>query len=141
MERGLETRRGLHIVSAPPQQVGQRPVGIFMILDQQNAHALTLRSLASNCRHGISVRLWQVGKARLNLVPLLRPVLSAVMDPLCASTSVLLIARPRPRPPNCVLVPCSNASKIFGRVSGSIPSPVSAISTCNCSSESLPVEI
>ena len=30
--------------------------------------------------------------------------------------------------PNCVLLPCSNASKIFGRVSGSIPSPVSAIS-------------
>src|SRR5947207_15725648 len=28
-----------------------------MILHQQNAHALTLQSLASNCRHGISVRL------------------------------------------------------------------------------------
>src|SRR2546430_17551339 len=38
-----------------------------MILDQQNAHALTLRSLASNGRHGISVRFLARGKRESEL--------------------------------------------------------------------------
>ena len=38
-----------------------------MILDQESAHALTLRSLASNGRHGISVRLWARGKSETEL--------------------------------------------------------------------------
>src|SRR5438105_13912720 len=38
-----------------------------MILDQQNAHALTLRSLALNGRHGISVRFLARGKSESEL--------------------------------------------------------------------------
>src|SRR5437016_986716 len=63
------------------------------------------------------------------------------MTPLCASTRVLLMARPRPSPPSWVRVACSKASKIFGNDSGSIPRPVSAISTRSWSVASLLVEI
>ena len=48
------------------------------------------------------------------------------------STIPLLIARPRPRPPNLrviVVSPCWNGSKILGRTSGSMPMPVSVTST------------
>src|SRR5437899_49149 len=38
-----------------------------MILHQQNAHALTLGSLASNCRHSISVRLLAGGESETEL--------------------------------------------------------------------------
>src|SRR5205814_3449836 len=77
----------------------------------------------------------------VNVEPLFRPALCAVIVPLCASTSALLMARPSPSPPSCVRPPCSKASKIFGSSSDSIPKPVSAIFTRHSPLEVLLVEM
>src|SRR5947207_12554314 len=95
-----------------------------------------------NCAGAICVSAFsQVGKANAKVEPLFRPGLCAVIVPLCASTRLLLIASPRPSPPNCVRPPCSKALNSFGNDYGSIAMPVSAISTHNLSDESLLVLI
>ena len=61
------------------------------------------------------------------------PALAVGFDrPPCISTSALLIANPKPKPPNCRVIErsaCSKALKIRDSASGSIPIPLSFTST------------
>src|SRR5438132_6903838 len=68
------------------------------------------------------------GNVTAKVAPLPEPSLCARMLPPCISTIALLMARPRPRPSRRISS-CSKASKIFSRNAGSIPMPVSVIST------------
>src|SRR5205823_85878 len=69
------------------------------------------------------------GKVTVKVAPLLAPSLNARIVPPCISTIALQIARPKPRPPNCLVTsrpPCSKGLKMSGRLVGSMPTPVSA---------------
>src|SRR5438132_1025384 len=80
----------------------------------------------------ISCRAWlrdgAAGRVTAKVAPLPWPSLCARMLPPCISTIALLMARPRPRPSRRISS-CSKAAKIFSRNSGSIPTPLSVIST------------
>src|SRR5438552_5543079 len=84
-------------------------------------------SVAVRCRPA-SLSYGATGKVTEKVAPLPEPSLCARMMPPCISTIALLMARPRPRPSRRISS-CSNASKIFSRNTGSIPMPVSVIST------------
>ena len=83
-------------------------------------------------RFGSADRAPSSGSRTRNVAPLSRPSLWASIVPPCISTSALLIANPRPRPPNCRVIErsaCSKALKIRGSASGSMPMPLSLTST------------
>ena len=84
---------------------------------------------------GFGIVLMRISKT----VPRSLPMLSTPSVPPCDSTIPLQIASPSPRPPylRVILVsPCWNGSKIRGRISGSIPIPVSETSMTRLSPRS-----
>src|ERR1700681_3113112 len=82
----------------------------------------------ADMKMSILVRAIASGRSITNVAPLPSPALCARTLPPCISMIALLMARPRPRPSWCEST-CSKASKILSRNCGSIPTPVSLIST------------
>src|SRR5262245_14208227 len=57
------------MISTPPQQIGQRLIGIGMILNQKNAHTLSVQSLTPNCRDGVTIRFRAGWECKIELCP------------------------------------------------------------------------
>ena len=64
IERRLNIDRRLHMIATPSKQSCERSVGIFVVLDKQNAHGLALRHLWRRGGGNLTIRFFTSGKAQ-----------------------------------------------------------------------------
>ena len=99
-----------------------------VVFDQQDAQGAdgAPRGRGGRGHFGRTAAARSSGSRTRNVAPLSRPALWASIRPPCISTRALLIASPRPRPPNCRVIErsaCSKALKIRDSASRLDPDP------------------